>query len=239
MNKTKKPLKPFSLAEWSLIIISFSLILFSFFIAPIVNADRNIFAMITSLIGVIGIIFISRGDHIAHYIYIVFSILYVIVSCYSRYYGEAIIYGGLMLPIHIWSVFSWKKNSNKDNSVLIETNNNKELVIIVASSILFTLPFFFILKALKTDNLLFSTLSFCSSLTAAVLMLKRNKYFSLVFLIDDFLSIFLWGSKLLLGVYSFIPTLITVLVAAINDSYSFYKWCKRSVAQSKENAKHE
>ncbi|MBE5742666.1 MAG: nicotinamide mononucleotide transporter [Clostridiales bacterium] len=239
MKKSKLSLKFFTPAEWALTVISFTLIITSFFIAPLVKADRNVFSMIASLIGVMGIIFMSRGSHVAHYIYVVFSILYVVVSCYSRYFGEAIIYGCLMLPIHVWSIISWKKNLTKDNSVLIETNKPYETAVIVGGSILFTVPFFFILKALNTDNLLFSTLSFGTSLTAAVLMLRRNKYFSFVFLIDDVLSIFLWGSKLLFGVYSFIPTLITVLAAAINDGYSFYKWCKRSKLQTKEKTQDE
>lgn len=72
----------------------------SFFLSIIFGMDRSVLALITSLIGVVGVTFMSRGFVFANEIYIVFYC--VLVSISSRYYGEATIYGALMLPIHIF-----------------------------------------------------------------------------------------------------------------------------------------
>lgn len=234
-------LRKLNIVEWLLIIISFALIICSYVIAPFFGGDRSLVSMITSLIGIIGIVFIAHGNVAAHYIYIIYSILYTILSILSAYYGEAIIYFFLMLPIHIMSIISWNKYlDNQNGAKSVEINDSyKSMLIIVGLGIVLTVPFYFLLKILNTDNLLFSTLSFGMSLVAAVLMLMRNKFFSLAFAVDDIFSVLLWGAKIFNGTYKYIPTLIVCVVALINDIYSFAKWCLRFKAQKRGGKHHE
>ncbi len=216
--------------ECLLIIVSHILIISAFIISPLVGAKSSILSAITSLIGVWGIIFISRGDYLAHYIYIVFSILYSILSIKAGYYGESIIYAFIMLPIHIYSTFTWKKSISLDsnNVVNIKTISKTHIMVSIIIAVLFLIPFYFLLVALKTVNPIFSTLSLTTSILAAYFMLQRVKFFPTIFAIDDFLLVLLWGVQVVMGNYQYIPTLIVCFSSLINDLYSAICWFKRS-----------
>lgn len=230
-------LKLFTKREWALLIVSISLILLSFFLSPVFGADRSVLALLTSVIGVFGVIFMARGAVLAHRIYIVFSILYVFVAISSKYYGEAIIYCALMLPIHIFSIISWKKHLNDGETVQIRGSGGKEFWLLVLVGAALTVPIYFLLRRLNTQNLIIGTLSFTMSFVAAILMLRRNKYYAVAFAIDDLVSIMLWGIHIFQGTYRYIPTLITVLVTTTNDIYSFTCWMIRARRQ-KEDTKN-
>lgn len=234
-------LKSFSVMDWILLAVSYAAIICSFVLSPYFGADRSVLSMITSFMGVVGILLIARGYVAAHYVYIVYSVLYTIVSIFSAYYGEAIIYCFLMLPTHIISIVSWKKHLAEGNSGSVNINKTsyKSTLLLVGLAIVLTVPFYFLLKALHTDNLLFSTLSFGTSLIAAVLMFRRVKYFSLVFAADDLFSILLWGAKIFSGTFRYVPILIVYFVALSNDTYSFAKWCIRYRIQKRGENKDE
>lgn len=241
LKKTQKIVnkkKSFSVYESVLLILSHLLILTAFFISPLVDAKTNILSTITSIVGTWGIIMISRGNYVAHYIYIVFSILYSIVSITANYYGEAIIYTFIMLPIHIFSAMSWKKNkvNSASNEVQVNKKNTKGHVVI--SSVICTLlsvPFYFLLVALNTENPICSTLSLSTSVLAAYFMLKRIKFFSAIFAVDDILLLVLWGVQIFQGEYQYIPTLIVCVSLLINDAYSTMCWFKRSTKRNERN----
>lgn len=221
----------FSVYESVLLILSHVLILTAFFISPLVGAKSSVLSAITSMVGVWGIIMISRGSYFSHYIYIVFSIMYSIVSITASYYGEAIIYTFIMLPIHIFSAISWEKNtvSSSANEVQI----NKEITkghIIVSCVIcgLLSVPFYSLLVSLNTGNPICSTLSLSTSVLAAYFMLRRVKFFPVIFAVDDFFLLLLWGVQIFQGKYQYMPTLIVCFTSLVNDAYSAMCWLKRS-----------
>ena len=221
----------FSVYESVLLILSHILILTAFFISPLVGTDASILSTITSIIGIWGIIMISRGSYVSHYIYIVFSIMYSLVSITAGYYGEAIIYTFIMLPIHIFSAISWKKHkaNNSDNEVQTNKKITKgHLIISGIICALLSVPFYFILVALNTENPVCSVLSLSTSVFAAYLMLKRVKFFSVFFAIDDLFLILLWGIQILSGEYQYMPTLIVSFTLLVNDTYSAICWLNRS-----------
>ena len=227
----------FNVYELFLLIVSHILICLAFFISPLVGAESSILSTITSLIGVWGIIIISKGDYFAHYIYIVFSILYSILSISVGYYGEAIIYTFVMLPIHIYSVFVWKKNvaNPVEKVVKIKTISKTHIIVSVIVAIILLVPFYYLLLFLNTVNPIFSTLSLTTSILAAYYMMQRVNFFPTLFAIDDFLLVILWGIQILIGNYQYIPTLIVCSCSFINDLYSAFCWFKRSIAKKRED----
>lgn len=224
----------FNYREWILLLLSYMAIVASFCVAPIFQADRSIFSVLTSMIGILGVILISKGDVVSHYVYIVFSIFYSLMSIATHYYGEAIIYLCVMIPLHISSIVSWKKNlSDTPREVVVQQTNWKKSALIAISFALLSIPFYFLLQHLSTDNVVISTLSLTTSCFAGYLMFKRSRFFSAVFAADDIFLLLLWGIKIYMGEYQFIPTLINVVVLTINDTYSFWSWSKRYLKQKK------
>lgn len=230
----KRFLQYFNRREWILLFLSYITIVASFFAAPFFQADRSIFSVFTSMIGIFGVILISKGDVVSHYVYIVFSILYSLMSIATHYYGEAIIYLFVMIPLHISSIISWKKNiSDTPREVEVQKTDWKKSALIAICFVLLSIPFYHLLKYLSTDNVVISTLSLTTSCFAGYLMFKRSRFFSAVFAADDIFLLLLWGIKIYMGEYQFIPTLINVVVLTINDTYSFWCWSKRYMKQKK------
>ena len=73
-----------------------------------------------SIVGVISVMTVAKGLVIAPFINIVYNVLYAIISILQHYYGEAIIYIGLMIPVSIMSIVAWLKN--KQNSSTVKVN---------------------------------------------------------------------------------------------------------------------
>lgn len=102
--------------------------------------------------------------------------------------------------------------------------HKKEVLLIAVGSIIATFAFYFLLKALNTNELIVSTLSLIFSLIASYLMLRRNKYYAIAFLADDIVSIVMWSLVIASIGISYLPTLICFCVYLINDVYGFIHW---------------
>lgn len=108
--------------------------------------------------------------------------------------------------------------------VSVNKINKKEVLLIAVGSIIATFAFYFLLKALNTNELIVSTLSLIFSLIASYLMLRRSKYYALAFLADDIVSIVMWSLVVASVGISYLPTLICFCVYLINDVYGFIHW---------------
>lgn len=191
----------------------------------------------TSIVGLWGIVMISRGNYVSHYIYIVFSIMYSTVSITASYYGEAIIYTFIMLPIHVFSAISWKKSRVSNSTHEVQTNKKITKGHIIVSCIIcvfLSASFYFLLIALNTENPICSTLSLSTSALAAYFMLQRVEFFPVIFAIDDFFLLALWGVQIIQGEYQYMPTLIVCFTSLANDIYSAICWRKRSRSRKEE-----
>ena len=208
--------------EISFLIISMSLITTCYFL----GADKNILSLITSLVGVFSILTVAKGLVAAPIICITYNILYSIISLTQGYYGEAIIYIFLMIPISILSIISWKKNKNKEkqDNVTVNKIKPKEFVYIFLVTILATILFYFLLKLLNTNELIISTVSLISSLMAAYLMLRRSSYYALAYMVNDLILISLWTMSVINNGIEYLPTAITFLIFFVNDTYGFIRW---------------
>ena len=122
------------------------------------GTDRNVFSYIVSIIGVISVMMVAKGLTIAPIINIAYNIIYSILAITQRHYGEAIIYLGLMIPISILAIISWLKNRNKKTKEIVEVNKIKKIEYLYLSlaTIVATFGFYFLLKALHTNELIIS-----------------------------------------------------------------------------------
>ena len=96
-----------------------------------------------------------------------------------------------------------------------------------------TVAFYFILKTMGTQNLLFSTLSVASSFVAASLTFLRSPYYALGYSINDVILIILWVLATIRDI-SYMPMIVCFSVFTINDFYGFVSWQKRRKKQNSE-----
>ncbi len=219
--KINNPFRSLTRFEWFLWIFSMVTVLISFFFSK-----GGYLEAAASLIGVTALIFIAKGYVIGQLLTVVFSLFYGIISLYFGYYGEMITYLFMTAPMAVMSVISWVKHPYKDSDeVEISHLTGRKALVMTILSAAVTIAFYFILKALGTANLFFSTISVTTSFTAVYLTFLRSPYYALGYAANDIVLIVLW----ILASFesaSYIPMAVCFAMFLINDLYGFYNWRK-------------
>ena len=184
-----------------------------------------------TLIGVTALIFLARGDVRGQILTVIFSLLYAVTSFRFHYYGEMITYLGMTMPIAAFSVYTWKKNPYKENEVKIHKLTFKQKVVMICLTIIVTIIFYYILKALNTNNLVISTVSIATSFLASYLSLYRSSYYAVAYAVNDIVLIVMWILATVNQIV-YLPMIACFTMFLINDLYGFVCWKKREMTQN-------
>ena len=221
--------------EWNLFeILPLSVSLVSTVTIFCLGKEKSVWSLLSSVSGIVCVLFTAKGNPVAQYLSIIFAIFYSVVAYQSKYYGEMLIYLFLMTPIHIACIVSWIRNRRDPESAEVKINllRPREYIIMGIGDCLVTVAFYFLLKALHTDQLIVSTISLVSSVSAAYLMLRRSEYYAVCFIVNDLILLVLWGLRVYNYGVASLPTLITFAVFLVNDVYGFLAWRKRRKKQT-------
>lgn len=221
MKKYKNPFKSFSKLEWFILFFSVIAVSASFLLVP----EKDYLTLSASLVGVVALIFIAKGDPLGQILCVIFSIIYAIVSFSYQYYGEMITYLCMSAPVALAATISWFRHpySEENNEVRVESLTPVKWLLLILSTAIVTVIFFFILRALNTANLLVSTFSVATSFFAASLTYLRSPYYGLGYGMNDIVLIALWIMAAIEDpAYS--PMIICFVVFLLNDLYGFYNW---------------
>jgi len=217
----KSFLKSIKISEWIIWIISIISIIICFFAFK----NTQYLYLIASLIGATALIFVSKGNPIGQILTIIFSVFYGIISYSFKYYGEMITYLGMTTPIAIWALVSWIRNpyNGDKNEVKVNSLSIKEWCLFILISIIITIAFFFILKALNTTNIIISTISILTSFDAAYLTARRSRFYAIGYGLNDIILIIMWS----LASYDnmmYFPMVICFITFLVMDAYGFINW---------------
>ena len=169
----------------------------------------------------------AKGKIISQFIGVIAIILYTIVAFKNQYYGEVIIDVVVLLPMYIIGIYSWITNKNEETDAVNQNVLAKEEWIILGIlDVLLFVILYYILKYFNTNQLIVSTLSMLASLMANYLIVRRNKYSFLFYILNDLILVILWGIPVLQGDFALIPILIDPVLLLINDSYGWKNWNK-------------
>ena len=201
--------------------------------------NRNWLAFSCSIVGIVSMFFFSKGFVIAPILGVIYDAFYIAVAATQRFWGEVIIFAGIMLPVELASIFNWFKNKNKDNPALVTSNkiSKKEWFILGSVIIASTVGLFFVLQALGTNQLVINTLSLAANGAGVYLMFRRNKYYSLAYCIDDLVSIVLWSMAVATAGVQFLPSLVCMISFALIDFYGFVVWTKKDKQAQQQSTK--
>ena len=226
----KNPIRDLTKFELCLWGISATIVVLAYILSP-VNDYLN---LIASLIGVTALIFVSKGYVLGQILTVVFSIFYGIISFYFHYYGEMITYLGMTAPMALLSVFSWIQHPYRDSKeVEVSKISKKKMIYVFVLSILVTFLFYFVLKALNTANLFFSTISVTTSFAASYLTFLRSPYYALAYSANDIILIVLWSLASSVDI-GYLPMCMCFLMFLFNDLYGFYNW--KRIHKNQSNA---
>ena len=199
----------------SLIVVTLSFVL---------SPNKDYLTLIASLIGVTALIFVAKGFVLGQILSVVFAVFYGIISVYFRYYGEMITYLFMTTPMAIAATVEWIKNPYKDTKeVTVKKITKREIARIIIVGVMVTIAFYFILKALDTANLVFSTLSITTSFVASYLTKLRSAYYGIAYGANDIVLIILWILATIQNI-AYLPMVFCFIMFLINDIYGFINW---------------
>ena len=222
-------LKYFSIVEWALWLSSLLFII----ISVLAFGGDGYLPLVASLVGATSLIYCAKGNPIGQVLMIIFGALYGIISYSFAYFGEMITYLGMTVPMAIVALVTWLKNPYKNNKSEVTVNkiSKQEIVFMLCLSVLVTIIFYFILKALGTANLLPSTVSVTTSFIAAYLTFRRSPYFAFVYALNDIVLIVLWVLASIRDM-SYVSTVVCFIIFLLNDLYGFISWKRMQRRQS-------
>ena len=200
---------------------SVALILLSFLIF-----DRQGYVtLFSSLLAVTSLIYVAKGDPVGQILLIFFVIFYAIISLSYRYYGEAITYIFMSLPMSLLSLVSWFKNPFGKNKreVTIGKVSKKEVGLLFLLAAVVTVIFYFLLGALNTANLVVSTFSVTTSFIASYLTYRRSPFYALAYAANDVVLIVLWALATVDDI-KYISVTVCFIAFLANDLYGFFNW---------------
>lgn len=222
------PIKDLTAKEWALWLCS----LLAAIVSNLLSGNVGVLTPAAVCIGITSLIFAAKGNVWSQILMIIFSILYGIISWRSHYWGEMITYLGMTLPMAVWSTITWLKNpSENGKEVAIQKLTKKHTVGLIFFGIITTAVFYFILKALDTPNIFFSTLSITTSFFAAALTMLRSPFYALGYAANDIVLIVLWVLASL-NDPQYIPVAVNFAIFFFNDMYGFISWKKRAGLQN-------
>lgn len=186
------------------------------------------------LVGVTSLIFISKGNVLGQILSLGFSVLYGIISYFYRYFGEMITYAGMTAPMAIVSIVVWLRHPFRGNHADVTVNRLQpiEYPLCLAISAEVSIVFYFVLRALNTANLIWSTLSVLTSFFAVLLTIRRSPYYALAYAGNDAVLIVLWALAAVDN-SKYIAMIVCFAAFLLNDIYGFFNWLKRRERQSR------
>lgn len=212
---------------WSLSVVSTTVCFFIF------HNDQYHY-LVGSVIGFTALLFVSKGHPAGQILCIVFSVFYGVISYSFRYYGEMITYLGMSAPIAVWALITWLKNPFRGNKseVTVNSLSAKEWAVFSALCVLVTAAFYFILRALNTQNLIVSTVSVLTSFAAVYLTARRSKFYALGYALNDVVLIVLWSLAASEN-KTYLPMVVCFAAFFLLDVYGFINWSRMQRRQAR------
>ena len=138
-------------------------------------------------------------------------------------------------PMALFALVSWLRHPYNGNHAQVKDNvlRRREVIFMFVLAFAVTAAFGFLLSALHTSRLFFSTLSVTTSFLAVYLTFRRSACFPLAYAANDLILIVLWGMATAED-HSYASVLVCFSVFFFNDMYGFYRWKKMKHWQKEE-----
>ena len=194
------------------------------------------FIITSTMLGLLYVFTQAKGKIATQFLGIIYFCFYILICYTQKYYGEALLYLTIMLPMYIYGVIHWLSNKAENDNVIIVRGSlsKKEIYIAGICFVFVSVGVFVLFKALNTAQLIINCLSFLSMLPAIYLLIRRCKWNQVAFLVNDFIVPLLWLALVLQGDLSFLPVCIYHIFQITYDVYGLTQWIKLE-KQQKQN----
>ncbi len=235
-KKYYNPFLGFTIFDWCVWLVSLIGIALSFFLCK----NTQYLYLVASILGATALIFLAKGNVLGQILSVVFSGFYAYVSYTFAYYGEMITYLGLTAPMAIFAVITWLKNpyrqEGKQTEVKVNQISRKEHALALSGGVAVATIFYFILRAMDTPNLIFSTVSVLTSFLAVYYTARRSPLYALWYALNDVVLIVLWALASAESL-EYLCMVVCFAVFLFNDLYGFLYWLRMKKRQAQSPTK--
>ena len=190
-----------------------------------------------SILGATALIFVSKGNVIGQMLCVVFAAYYGFVSYGPHYYGEMITYLGMSAPMALAAVISWLRHPFREDHAEVEIRSLKAghyaAVFLLGAAV--TTGFWFLLGALGTENLIWSTVSVATSFVAVSFTFLRSPLYALAYACNDVVLIVLWSLASAKST-EYIALVVCFAVFLALDLYGLCNWLRMKRRQRGDEA---
>lgn len=198
----------------------------------------HIFYILSSTLGVVGVLFLTKVNVVGIFVGIVQIVFYSIISYLNGFYGEMVNNLCVTLPLYIANLITWLKNLySKNGQVKINSSISwKEVVAAIGVVVILSVGMFSVLDYFNTTMVFVSTLSFTFN-TLAIYFLARRSSLNFVFYIFNNIANFtMWGTLIITTHdLSMLITLINVVVYFLLNCYGLFNWFMTRKKQENED----
>ena len=180
------------------------------------------------MLGIFTVFTQAKGKIATQFVGVLYFFFYIFLALSNEYFGEVIIYAGLMIPIYIYGILHWLKNKDAKNNVVIVRRNlpKGEWLALGFGLPILAAGMYFLLHALNTAEVLMSTITFVALTLSVYLLARRMKINQVAFLASDFSIGLLWLFAILNGDLAIIPFCVTCFIYVVYDVYGLSEWTK-------------
>jgi len=217
--------------------------LISVVLAFVFGNERSVLAFITSIFSIVSTIFIAKGFVYAPAIDMIPSILYCFICFQEKFYGEIIVYLGVIVPMGIATIIKWFANRDDKYKEFVKINkmSKKEYIIVVIVSIISLFCVYGLLYVLNTSQIIFNTFTLVLVAIAGYLTFRRSPYYSIAYILYDLVCLVMWILTISTMGSTYLPTIISCFIMLLGDIYGLYWWrvCEKKQNKRKRNKKIE
>lgn len=189
----------------------------------------NIFAILTSLIGIVAVFLNAKGYIVGAILAIIQCLFYAVISFKNALFGEVIIYIALLIPLNIILIFQWIKNRSVQDKMIVKINkiSIKETLFVFLFGFGVFVVGYFILKAFNTANLILSTLSITICIVANYFNIRRVKLSFIIFVLNNIIIIVMWFVTAMQSKdLSVLPIIVCCFTNCVSNIYGYFVWTK-------------
>lgn len=183
-------------------------------------------ALLSAVCGISYTILSGKGKISCYIFGLTGTMCYAYISCKNHLYGNMFLYMLYYFPMQILGIFKWKQHLNKKSGEIIKTCLNKlERIIYFTTAIILTAAVALILKQTGDATPYIDSITTIFSVVGLILTVKRCIEQWYIWIVVNFLSVFMWIEAYINGSNCF-ATILMWATYFILGIYFLHTWKK-------------
>jgi nicotinamide mononucleotide transporter len=166
----------------------------------------------------------GKGKVSCYFFGMINSFCYGLISYQYQLFGEVMLNWGYYFPMMFVGLFFWRKHLNEDKEIYKEKLGMRGRILLVVISLLAVLIYERVLHHMGDKQSLLDSLTTILSVSAMVMTVKRCIEQWILWIIVNFISIYMWYQVYLTGGPG--ASLLMWIVALCNSFIFLYQWTK-------------